>query len=112
MEDFMRKIQVKIEPEPLKSILYRWLKKNHNIEKEWQKYQIFGRWNQIIDDRIRKHTKPFQFNSQILTILVDSAPYHFELNNFRRKNLLQKLQQINLEIPIRDICFICKRLSK
>lgn len=108
----MTKMRRKSQPEPIQNILRRWMQQHHNMEKEWQKYQIFRHWNQIVDERTRKHTKPWRFQGQVLEVMVDSAPYYFELSNFRKQSLLQKLQQTMLEIPIRNLCFICGNLPK
>ncbi len=102
--------KTKGEPELLRNILQRWLESQH-LELEWKKYEAFHLWNQIADERLKKHTKPWRLVGNSLEILVDSAPYHFELRSFRKKELLEKLKRTKAKIEISDLCFICSRFS-
>ena len=93
----------KTKPEIISSIVKRWLKQS-GLDSNWQKYKVFSTWNSIIDDDLREHTRPLRFMHYVLEINVDSPTYCFELTNFQRARLLEKLQE-NCDIYVKDIRF-------
>ena len=96
----------KEEPEPIEMIIKRWFVQS-GLDKDFKKYKVFAAWNQSIDDvKVKEHVYPIRFVAHVLEIGVDSPIYHFELVNFQKKNLLEKVQQ-NCEIYVKDIRFIC-----
>ena len=100
----MSRSRDKGEPEIIARIVERWLKQS-GLDSDWQKYKVFAVWNTIIDDAVREHTRPRRFMRQVLEITVDSPTYRFELANFHRSLLLQKLQE-QCDIYVRDIRFV------
>lgn len=96
------------EPELFRDIVCRWLKVK-NLEEDWKRYTAFRTWEKISDDRLRKHTIPSRMVGKSLEVLVDSPPFHFELKNYRRRELLEKLKKANDMVEISDINFTCYR---
>lgn len=92
------------EPEAIAHILQRWLKES-NIQTNFQKYQIYKLWDQVVPKKYREHTRPCQWQDKILDIQVDSQICYFEMKNFYRPELLKKIQSISKQY-IKDIRFI------
>ncbi len=105
------KISIQKEPESVCDIMARWLKKQ-NFGGEQKRYVAFQSWEQISDECLKKHTRPFRFTGRSLEILVDSAPFCFELKNFRKRELLEKLKTVSGDLEISEISFICQRVCK
>ncbi len=101
------------EPELLKKVIERWLKRT-GLE-SWKKYKAFALWNEAIkdDENLLKHTFPHRFFSQRLEVLVDSPVHYYELINFRKLEILKKIQDLSENILyIKDICFQFKDPDK
>lgn len=101
------------DPERLEEIVKRWL--NHSgLDIGWQKYKVFAAWKQTIEDEedYKRHTSPLRFRSQILEITVNSSGSYYELANFHKKRLLEKLQALSTEIYIKDLRFIFGNFGK
>ena len=94
----------KSKPEIISSIVEKWLRQS-GLDSDWQKYKVFAVWNNVIDETVREHTRPLRFIRQVLEVTVDSPTYHFELANFQRPLLLQKIQE-QCDIYVRDIRFV------
>lgn len=92
------------EPEAIAGILQRWFQES-NIQKNFQKYQIYKLWDQVVPENFRRHTRPCQWQNKILDIQVDSQACYFEMKNFYRPELLKKIQSISKQY-IKDIRFI------
>ena len=99
----------KQDPEPLKLIVDRWLKKS-GLDSGLKKYKVFSAWDQIADDLLKKHTYPIRYVRQVLDISVDSPSFYFELMNFRKRELLEKIQGVS-SLYIKDIHFICGKVD-
>lgn len=94
---------------PLKKALQNWMHQV-GLDSSWEKFRIIAIWNQVAEDKVLKHTKPLRFHTNVLEISVDSPAIYFELVNFKKRFLVEKLRKNCLDdlgIFIEDIRFIC-----
>lgn len=94
------------DPEMLKDILSRYLRQI-GLDLSVHYFQIATVWNEHVESKIRQHARPVGFRNQVVEVVVDSSAHYFELLNFRKRDLLELLQQYCPEIGIQDIHFVC-----
>lgn len=66
----------------------------HNLGKRVKKLsELAILWDDVIPDKLRRHTALESFRGGVLTVTVDSASHRFELQTLLRGGILQTLQQ-------------------
>lgn len=93
------------EPSSLKDALQKYFVRI-DFAKAAENLQIVKLWHSVVEEKYDKHTKLVGFRHGILTVEVDSSTYYFELNNFKKQEILQALQK-NCPLQIVDIHWIC-----
>lgn len=91
------------QPVGIGSLIDQLFTKNKIIKREDQR--IVDIWNDVNDEETLKHTKVVKYLNKKLYVLVDSSAYLFEIQNFKKKNILKKLASYHREIYISNIIF-------
>ncbi len=94
----------------LKDILDRYLRSS-GLTRRTQYAQVLGVWQDALGSQSR-HTQLDAIRQNVACFRVDSAALLAELNNFRKLELLSRLQSEVNEVFIRDIKFRLGRVEK
>lgn len=62
-------------------------------------------WYKIVDEKIRKHTKPYALRNKKLFVMVDDSTWAFELSRRYKLNFVKRLKNELGENEVEDIYF-------
>ncbi len=82
--------------------------KNLNVEKTFQVYPIWQKWEEIVGADIAKRTKPDTVQEGVLTVSVEHPVWLTELQA-QKPLLLKKLESLKMTPPLHDIHFRLKK---
>lgn len=68
----------KPEPDPISTVIQKWLKQNH-LEDKFLQADIKTAWENLLGPVVARHTKSIVLENRILKIRVDNAPLRQEL---------------------------------
>lgn len=91
------------QPVEIGALIDQLFTKNKIIKREDQR--IVDIWRSVNDEETLKHTKFVKLFKKKLYILVDSSAYLFEIQNFKKKQIMKKLASYSREVYISDIIF-------
>lgn len=67
--------------------------------------KVFLHWPDIVGDTLAIHSKPFKFRAKKLTIVVDSSPWLYEMDQQYRPKIQSRLDQILGVGQVQEIVF-------
>jgi predicted nucleic acid-binding Zn ribbon protein len=71
---------------------------NHSLKKNFDKYSVFGKWEEVVGKKIAEIAKPEKIIGDTLFVRVSIPAWKTELNFFR-KELDEKIRKItNFEL--------------
>ncbi|WP_372367439.1 DciA family protein [Candidatus Uabimicrobium sp. HlEnr_7] len=91
------------QPVGIGTLIDQLFTKNKIIKREDQR--IVDIWHSVNDEETIKRTKVVKYLNKKLYVLVDSSAYMFEIQNFKKKQILKKIASYNREVYISNIIF-------
>ena len=92
------------KPEKVSDVLSRLLKESP-IGHDMDHVEIYAVWRNTVDAETVRHTRVIGVRANTLIVEVDSSPWLYELDNFRKHTLLGTLRRSLKKTRIVDINF-------